>query len=378
MGVRLRVLFVIDGLDYGGAETQVIALSRELSRQGHAVAIYTLRTKNPRVGELSGSRVEVIEDDKRGKVDISLILRLRQFVDRFQPDIVHGFLLDGNLHARLAVAGKRVPALNSERSDNYKMPLQHRIAIALTRGLVGGLVANTHSGARFAQRYFRLSDEHVHVVWNGIDPRVAGASQPTVIDPRREFFQRPDLKVACHVGRIRPAKDHLLALQVARHLHGMDPTWRVLFIGDAFARAGTYPKRVEEAARDLVNAGVVAFAGLRNDARALMAAANVLFSTSVYEGFPNVVLEAMAAGTPVVTTDYSDVRMILPCEWQVTQNRSPHQLALAILRAEAERDTVCARQRSWLDRHATIEIVATRLERVYQQYLDRRPGRSAA
>ena len=364
----MRVLFVIDGLDYGGAETQLIALSRELSRRGHRVAIFTLRANNPRVGELSGSGVEVVQENKRGKVDIGLILRLRQFVDRFQPDIVHGFLLDGNLHARLATAGKPIPALNSERSDNYKMPLQHRLAIALMRRLISGLVANSHSGARFAQKYFALPDRHVHVAWNGIDLRTAGRHQPDGVDPRTEFFGGADVKVVCLVGRIRPAKDHLLALDVARRLHARDGSWRMLFVGDAFARAGVYAAGVMSAAEDLVERRIVAFAGLRPDARAITAACDVLLSTSVYEGFPNVVLEAMAVGTPVVSTDFSDVRMILPSQWQVAGTRDPQELAAAIIRAESERDAVSGRQRAWVQEHATIEIAARRLEEIYRFY----------
>lgn len=65
----MRIVLVISNLIHGGAETQVIAMSRELARRGHAVAIYTLNCDNPRAIELDGSGVELVVDQKRLKLD---------------------------------------------------------------------------------------------------------------------------------------------------------------------------------------------------------------------------------------------------------------------------------------------------------------------
>ena len=87
----MRVLFVISGLGMGGAERQVVLLSRELCRRGHAVGIYTLNRETARADEIEGSAVELIHDQKRIRLDPAVLWRLRRHIQRWRPDVVHGF-----------------------------------------------------------------------------------------------------------------------------------------------------------------------------------------------------------------------------------------------------------------------------------------------
>jgi len=192
------------------------------------------------------------------------------------------------------------------------------------------------------------------------------------------------------VGHIKPAKDYPLALEVAAALIQGAPDWRVLFLGEALSHAGEYA-----AGRDSDTSGYkravlqqyqalgldesrVRFAGARSDVPAILAQSDVQFMTSRWEGFPNVVLEGMALGVPVVSTDYSDIRMILPRASQVVGSRRPEELAQAILAAHKDRDAIVAEQKRWVREHASIERAAGRLEGVYEQYLRREPRPQAA
>lgn len=381
----MRVLFVISDLALHGAQKQVVELSRELDRRGHDVAIYTLNDDAPRAAELAGTAVEVIVDQKRTKLDPAVLLRLRRRIVTWRADIVHGFLFDGDIYARIAAAGTGAVVLNSERSDDYEISAAQKAAHWLTKPFVHGVVANSRSGSAFARRLYGYDPAHMHVVWNGLRIEELERRAASAVNYREEFFGEGAHRIACMIGHIKPAKDYHLALDTAAALVAMDPRWRVLFLGEALSgvayKAGhasdtvDYKRSVMEHFHALGIAGKVRFAGARADAPAILAQCDVQFMTSCREGFPNVVLEGMVLGVPVVSTDYSDIRHILPRAQQVVAERSPGALARAIVAAHADRDAIAAEQKRWARAHASIETAAKELERVYARYV--RPDRLA-
>jgi glycosyltransferase involved in cell wall biosynthesis len=385
----MRVLFIISDLGFHGAQKQVVELARELVRRGHAAAIYTLNAEAPRAAELEGTGVELVTDQKRMKLDPAVLWRLHRFIRRFRADIVHGFLFDGDIYARIAAIGTGAVVINSERSANYAISRTQLWAHRLTHSLVDAVVANSHEGARFACKLYVYDPHRMHVVWNGM--RIAefeekGASGN---DYRAEFFGPGEHKVACMIGHIKPAKDYPLALDVAAALVKMAPEWRVLFLGEALHGGGDYKpgadsdtsdykRRVIEKYESLGLDGKVVFAGSRADAPAILAQADVQLITSAWEGFPNVVLEGMVLGVPVVSTQYSDIREILPRMDQVVASRNPEELAKAVVTVAADRPAVVAAQKRWVHEHASIEKATQELERVYQRYLHPAPRALAA
>ncbi len=378
----MRVLLVISDLALHGAQKQVVELARELDRLGHAVAGYTLNDDVPRAAELAGTGVEVTVDQKRSRLDPAVLRRLNRRIRDFRAEIVHGFLYDADIYVRLAALGTGATVLNSERSDNYEISRLQMLAHRLTLPLVDGVVANSQSGSRFAQRYFGYPARLMHVVWNGMRVEDFERRAASPADHRAEFFGTGNVRIACMVGHIKPAKDYPLALEVAAALTRMAPEWRVLFLGEALAPTGGYAAGRDSDTSDYKRAvmqqydalgleagGRVKFAGARADAPAILAQCDVQFMTSRWEGFPNVVLEGMALGVPVVSTEYSDIRLILPRASQVVASRSPDELARAIIAASAERAAISAEQKRWVRENATIERAARRLENVYEQYI---------
>jgi glycosyltransferase involved in cell wall biosynthesis len=378
----VRVLFIISELTFGGAQKQVVALSRELVRRGNDAAIYTLNKEVPRARELEGSGVELVVDQKRWKLDPAVIARLRAFIARWRPDVIHGFLFDGDIYARIAAVGSGIPVLNSERSDNYTLSAVQLAAHRLTRACVNGVVANTRSGGNFACRLYGYDAAKMHVVRNGVRLDEIERQAESSVDYRAKFFGPGEHRIACLVGAIKPSKDFHLALDAAARLIRRAPEWRVLFIGDQLPAPGAYNASVpnesasykDQVVRHHARLGMqdrIRFAGERSDVYAIVKQCDVLFTTSTNEGFPNVVLEAMSLGVPVASTEYSDIRQILPHAEQVVSERSPEAVARAILTVHERRAQVVADQKRWVREHASIEKVTQELERVYQHYLRR-------
>lgn len=368
---QMRVLFVISGLGLGGAEKQLIMLSKELVHRGHAVCIYALTQVIPRAGDLAGSSVELTVDPKNSRLDMRVILRLRRHIRDWRPDVVHGFLYDGNIYARLATFGLGVPMLDSERNDNYALSILKSIGYYLTAGMSNGVVANSYSGADFANRSYMKPGRGSHVLWNGIDlaevdHRVANAKVHA-----SQFFNQPGLKRVAVVGNFKPQKDLHLALRVARSLIDVDSRWRMIVVGGELpGKVTNYKREVLRTREDLGLQDHVNFVGSRRDVLEIISSCDAVLVTSHHEGFPNIVLEAMACRAPVVSTEYSDVRRILPMDWQVVSSRNEKDLAQALLRCDQEHANVTAAQRRWVETHATPGICAERLLSIYASYTD--------
>nr|WP_316643912.1 glycosyltransferase [uncultured Roseateles sp.] len=377
----MKILFVNSGLGYGGAETQLIALIRELHRLGHEVALYLLTSWTPRLTELFDLDFPIRIDDKKAKFDRKVLRNLRAFIKEWQPDVVHGFLFDANVYSRVAAVGLGIPVLNSERSSNYKLRASQWLAHLPTRRFASGVVANSYVGADHAKKIFGFSSKRAHVVWNGIDfATLQSKAMSQGADIRRDFFGDEEVFIATLVGAIKYQKDYLLALDVAAELIKRDPRWRVLFVGaslggpTAYASADSkmsdrYDFQVKSKFDGLQNQDRVIFTGQRDDVARIIKESNVLFTTSIIEGFPNVVLEAMGLSTPVVSTEFSDIRRILPFEWQVIDSRDPIEFADAVCLANERKSLVAQAQRKWAEEHCSISISAQSLLQVYKKYV---------
>jgi glycosyltransferase involved in cell wall biosynthesis len=362
----------VSGLGLGGAERQVVVLSRQLARLGHDVSIYTLNRRAHRMDELAGTGVRVLVDQKRHRLDIGVLARLRRHIRAWRPDIVHGFLYDGDLYSRLAGFGLPAAVLNSERNDNYAVSPLQRMGYRLTSMLCDGIVANSHAGAEFARRLHRVREDEVHVVWNGIDLAEVEARVGASEQPARQIFPGADVKRLCMVASIKPQKDYPLALRVVRRLVDEDPSWRLICVGDEPLKSVPGYKAQVLAERERLRLEpFVLFVGHRRDVPEIISSSDVLLVTSMHEGFPNAVLEAMACGCAVVSTDYSDVRRILPLAEQVVGSRDAREIAEAVARCYGRRAELATAQRRWVEQHASAASSAGALLAVYARCLDR-------
>ena len=125
--MRTKIAFVIPTMDLGGAEKQLCLLAENLPREEYDVRVYLLTRDGPRSEQLRSAGIPVILIGKRFKLDPTALIRLKNELRSFQPDVVHTWLFAANSFGRLAASLAAVPTIYaSERCvDPWKTSFHH-------------------------------------------------------------------------------------------------------------------------------------------------------------------------------------------------------------------------------------------------------------
>ena len=320
----MSVVLVISNLEYGGAQRQVVEIANELPKRGFIVHVCSLSRYVPLAPHLHGRAQRLHIIPKRWTFDISIVPRVAAFLRRVQADVVHGFLFDANVTVRLAGFLARTPlVIDSERNSNYRLEHRHRLAYAMTNGMRHLCVANSQAGAEFNSRLTGMPIDRYRIVYNGVDverfrPRDRAST-------RRSLALSDDEYVVGMFASFKPQKNHQMAFRAFAQLALRVPRARLLIVGDELADgldSGQYKRAMLELVDQLGIHERCLVLGNRTDIETLYPACNVVILPSLREGTPNVVLEAMACGVPVVVTDVADNTHVIP------SGRAGHIVAL--------------------------------------------------
>ena len=294
----MKLVFVTASLVHGGAERHTIALANRLAERGHECHAAYVRNDPSQLGRL---RHDVSAQclHARRYLDFGALGRLRALLARLRPAAVVAANPYAMMYAALALARSSLRAplavtfhttLLSGAKEWLKM-LYYRPLFWSADCLVFVCDAQRHHwlprlvGAR-AQR----------VIYNGIDTEHWRSPGPEVrTGVRRALGLADDDYVIGLCAVLRPEKNPLQLLEALARLRGRGIAARALLIGD-----GPMRPAIEARARALGVAGEVAIAGLHDDVRPLLAAADTAALCSISETFPLAALEAMALGRPVV------------------------------------------------------------------------------
>lgn len=318
-----RVLHVITGLGTGGAERALTCLVLAQPPEARPVAVVSLGAGGRYADILRDAGIAVIELGMRAGWPSPLgLLRLVRAIRRLAPDIVQSWMYHADLAALIAraLSGRRRRTrlywgVRCSDMDPRAYSRRSRIVVRLCARLSGrpdAVVANSvagrdhHLGIGYRPRAFPVID-------NGIDPTPFAPDPARRRAARDELGLAPDAVAVALVARVDPMKDHANFLAAFARVHGAT----ALLIG-----AGT------DALPETPN---VRRLGERADIPRLLAAADILASASAFgEGFPNAIVEGMAAGRAVVATDVGDSRRILGETGLIVPPRDPAALAAAL------------------------------------------------
>jgi glycosyltransferase involved in cell wall biosynthesis len=297
--VTLRVLHVDTERGWRGGERQTLWLARELARRGHG-SIIAARANEPLAARAIEAGLTVIACNPFSEVDPRAAWQLRRAIRAHRIDIVHAHTAHAVAVAGLATLGTNVPLVVARRVD---FRLRDNAGTRWKYGRAAVIVAISQAVSRVLTTS-GIAADRVVVVPDGVDIHrdVTPASHETLASLGVVGNGPLVVQVAQLVGH----KDPLTFVRAMRRVLEFVPSAHAVLVGD-----GPLRPEVEREVSTLGLAKSVHVAGYRQDADALLAAADVACLSSREEGMGSVLLDALTFGKPVAATNAGGIPEVI-------------------------------------------------------------------
>ncbi|HEY5564186.1 MAG TPA: glycosyltransferase family 4 protein [Rhodothermia bacterium] len=366
----MKILLVIDHLDPGGAQHQMVTLAASLTRRGHDVSCFVYYPEmdhHRRVLDEAGVHVYAVPKPSRFSLHVPLQLRKLVWTGF---DVSLSYLTTPNVYNVLSTVATGVPSVVSERSalPSGGPSLSTRFKYQFYR-LADRVIVNSDHHRQDLGEVFRWMKPKLVIIRNGVDLQLFTPSA------RPRTVRQHALNLLA-VGSLNSGKNFIgliEAIRVHRERFGWTPS--VSWVG----RKGTSAIDVHamEQAEHLIDRYRLRaqweWLGVRRDVPDLMRTADALVHPSFFEGLPNVVCEALASGLPVLAGKVCDH------PWLVGEDErgllfdpsDPTDIALSIQQfsrlGESEREMMARRARSFAERELSLDGLADQYERLFEE-----------
>ena len=306
----LPILHIVPKLStWGGVGNQLLLLLKNYARDEFLPIVCSLRDKGVVGEEIEDLGIEVIclnRDFKRGFY-WTVVKELRTLMKQRNIQIVRTHEYRANLHGRLAALLAKVPCIVGSVHNVYNArdkKLNRRILNRYLGIFTDRVVAVSEEVKKEIVRYDSVPENKVAVIYNGVDrKRFVDIDAQSI---RSEFHIPKSTPIIGTVGRFFPQKGQKYLLEAVAKVRNKFPHIAVFVIGD-----GSLKEELQDHTKKLNIEQNIIFTGVRRDIPALLAAMDIFIFPSLWEGFGNALVEAMAAGKPIIATDIPSVREIL-------------------------------------------------------------------
>ena len=378
---RTCVVLVVDDLGYGGAERQVVELANNIDRNRFDIHVCTLSDHMPLRNQWKDAEHNLHVIARKVRFDLTVVPRLACLLRQLKADIVHGYLFSAEIASRLAgrLAGTKL-VVGSERNANHiEISRSNILAYRLTQWCVDIIIANSNAGAVWNHKIFKLPSSCYRVVHNGVDTERFRPKDGTTIR------WKLGIPVSCPVvgvfAAFKKQKNHSMLFRAFKLVLGSIPEAQLLLIGDlpvdSRGRLNGYKVQLDNLVDDLGIRHRCIFLGHQANVERLYPACDITVLPSLHEGTPNVLLESMACGVPVVATNVCDNDYIIK-EGEVGylvalgDDVGMARRIVSLLGNKALRQEMGQRARNRVRKEFSIKRMAEKIEAVYLELLNRR------
>ena len=294
---------VIYSLEIGGVEKLALTIGAHVDRKRFRPAVCALDSDGVLAKELERHGIPYHVLWRKG-IEARVLARLYRCFRQEKARIVHTHQFTALLFSLLPakVYGAKIVHTEHEFYGYQKYARSRWLFKQLWR-FCSALTVVSPEVARYYVEELGIPPRRIHVVNNGVD---LDRFNVAVRLPRSRLGLSSDDLAYCVVGRLEPEKDHRTLLRAFRALVDHCPAARLLIVGDGSLRG-----ELEFRSRSLGLERNVRFLGARADIPEVLAAIDVFVLSSIHEGAPLSVIEAMGAGKPVIATDIGGLRLLV-------------------------------------------------------------------
>jgi glycosyltransferase involved in cell wall biosynthesis len=325
---RHRICFIGTSLGRGGAEVHLYQAATGLQQRGFDVHVVCMLPRDYWGVKLEERGIPVTYMNLPRKfAPLPILARFLRCMAEINPVAIAGFDYPGAMLARAGGRLARIPVvISSIHSENFG-GLLRRLALVWTDSFA---TVTTVVSRRMSQKLIALgaASKRVRVIPTGTDMTAVGPHLREARTALRQSLGVGDAEFLwLAAGRLEEPKDYPNLLEAMAMLRPAAPHARL-----AIAGQGPLEQELRALATSLRLDDVVSFLGFRDDVHACMAAADATVLASAWEGLPTVVIESLAAGTPIVSTDVGGVREVVEegVSGLIVPPRTPQALAAAM------------------------------------------------
>lgn len=293
----MKIIFLVSSLGAGGAERVATTLCNAWAERGDVVTLVpTFSGRGECFYELSPDiglvyLADLVPSRKRSLVNQFARLRaLRKFLEAEQPDVIVSFLSNVNVAAIVASAGLGIPIVICERTDPFIFPASFllRLGRRVTYPFADALMVQTQA----------VASKYKSEKWNLQQLVVIANPAPESILDVQHHGNDGEIRRLLAVGRLDEGKQFCQLIRVFAGFASLHANWNLRIVGD-----GSLRSELQQQVSSLGLIGRIELPGRTENIGEELAGADVFVLTSKFEGFPNVLLEAMAVGLPCVAYD---------------------------------------------------------------------------
>ena len=304
---KINIMYFIGSLASGGAERQLVELAKNVNKTKYNVFIVIYHDKIHYKYILGIEGVEVVCIEKKYTLSLLFLWRLVRFIRMNRIDIIHSYMTNTNVWARLA--GKLscckiiIPSIRTTNLSSKWYLIERLLAKWTIR-----VITNSEAAKKEYLKNINVPSDFVTVIRNGIDLDAVTKSPKTPPEELRLKYKiKKDDFVIVHVAGIDRNKNQLCLLKAIESTS--TENLKVLFVGRI--RDNMYYQELQSYVKKHNIGKSVLFLGEQQDVFSIMNMSDLLVLTSLREAFPNVIMEAMSVGLPVISSDVGDVRYVV-------------------------------------------------------------------